>query len=362
MDAIQHTRIVIRGAVQGVGFRPFVFRLASDLGVTGWVSNTGQGVFIEAEGNGAAMSEFMRRLDDDRPPRAVVVSRECAVLDPVGFDRFEIRASAAHAEPSAFVLPDLATCPDCLRELFDPDDRRFRYPFINCTNCGPRFSIIEHLPYDRERTSMRAFTMCPACQREYDDPGDRRFHAQPNACPDCGPSLALWDPAGSILACGDEALANTVAAIARGCIVAMKGLGGFLLMADAGNDDAIRTLRARKHRDAKPFALMFPTLDAVARACRVSPQEGRALTSPESPIVLLRQRGEATSLVASSVAPRNPYLGVMLPYAPLHHLLMRDLGRAVVATSGNVTDEPHLHRRTRGARAAVRPGRSVSHP
>jgi len=337
---LQRARIVIRGAVQGVGFRPFVYRLAASLGVTGWVSNTGQGVFIEAEGDRAILDEFMRRLDDERPPRAVVVSRECAVLDPAGFERFEIRASAGHEEPSAFVLPDVATCPDCLRELRDPGDRRFRYPFINCTNCGPRFSIIEHLPYDRERTSMKAFTMCPECQREYDDPLDRRFHAQPNACPACGPSLALWDPAGAVMAHGDEALAHAVTALARGAIVAVKGLGGFHLMADAGNDTVIRELRARKRRDAKPFALLFPSLADVELACDVSPQEARVLGSPESPIVLLRRRSSPASVIAPSVAPRNPYLGVMLPYAPLHHLLVRDLGRAVVATSGNLADEP----------------------
>jgi hydrogenase maturation protein HypF len=337
---IRRTRIIMRGAVQGVGFRPFVYRLASELGVTGWVSNTGQGVFMEAEGDRATLDEFVRRLDDDRPPRAVIVSRECSVLDPIGFEHFEIRASAAHEEPSAFVLPDLATCPDCLRELFDRRDRRFRYPFINCTNCGPRFSIIEHLPYDRERTSMKSFAMCQACRQEYEDPLDRRFHAQPNACPVCGPSLALWDAAGAELTRGDEAARRAVAAIESGAIVAVKGLGGFLLMTDAGNDNAIRTLRERKHREAKPLALLFPNLVSVERECDVSPLEARALTSPESPIVLLRRRLDHTSLIAPSVAPQNPYLGVMLPCTPLHHLLMRDIGRPVVATSGNLTDEP----------------------
>ena len=338
-DSLQRVRIVVRGAVQGVGFRPFVYRLAAELGVTGWVSNTGQGVFIDAQGDRAALDEFLRRLDDDRPPRAVVVSRECTWLDPSDFERFEIRASATHEEPAAFVLPDLATCAECLRELFDPDDPRFRYPFINCTNCGPRFSIIEHLPYDRERTSMKAFTMCPACRREYDDPLDRRFQAQPDACPACGPALALWDAAGAELARGDDALRRAAAAIATGAIVAVKGLGGFLLMADAADDRAVRALRARKRRDEKPFALLFPSLAEVERECEVSPLEARVLTSPEAPIVLLR-RAQGESSIAPSVAPRNPYFGVMLPYTPLHHLLMRDIGRPVVATSGNLTDEP----------------------
>jgi hydrogenase maturation protein HypF len=340
MDAAQRTRIVIQGAVQGVGFRPFVFRLASDLGVTGWVSNTGQGVCIEAESDRTTLDEFVRRLHDQRPPHAVIVGRECTVLDPVGFEGFEIRASTAHEEPSAFVAPDLATCADCLRELFDPSDRRFRYPFLNCTNCGPRFSIIERLPYDRERTSMKTFAMCPACRSEYANPRDRRYHAQPNACPTCGPSLALWDPVGTETTREDEALRRAAAAIADGAVVALKGLGGFLLMADAGSDDAVARLRARKHREAKPFALLFPNLAAVEQECDVSPQEARVLTSPESPIVLLRRRPAHSSAIAPSVAPRSPYLGVMLPCTPLHHLLMRNIGRPVVATSGNLADEP----------------------
>jgi hydrogenase maturation protein HypF len=326
--------------VQGVGFRPFVYRLASDLGVTGWVSNTGQGVFIEAESDRATLDEFVRRLAHDRPPHAVIVSREWSVLDPVGFERFEIRESGSDDEPSAFVLPDIATCPDCLAELFDSGDRRFRYPFINCTHCGPRFSIIEHLPYDRERTSMKAFAMCPACRREYEDPRDRRFHAQPNACPACGPSLAMWNADGGELAREHDALRQAIDAVDAGGIVAVKGLGGFLLVADARNDEAVRALRVRKHREEKPFALLFPSLADVEHECEVSSLEAALLTSPESPIVLLRRRAGHGSSIAQSVAPRNPYLGVMLPYTPLHHLLMRDLGRPVVATSGNLSDEP----------------------
>jgi hydrogenase maturation protein HypF len=337
---LQRRRIVVRGAVQGVGFRPFVYRLASELGVTGWVSNTGQGVFIEVEGDRATLDEFVRRLDADRPPRAVIVSRECSALDLVGFAGFEIRASRGDEEPSAFVLPDIAPCPDCLRELFDPADRRFRYPFINCTNCGPRFSIIEHLPYDRERTSMRAFTMCPSCAREYHDPLDRRFHAQPNACPVCGPSLAIWDASGVQLAREDDALRRTADALEAGAIVAVKGLGGFVLMADARDVRTVATLRMRKHRESKPLALMFPRLADIERECEVSVDEARVLSSPESPIVLLRRRTGQPSSIAESVAPSNPYLGAMLPATPLHHLLMRDVGRPMVATSGNLTDEP----------------------
>jgi hydrogenase maturation protein HypF len=336
----QRARFVVRGAVQGVGFRPFVYRLASELGITGWVSNTGQGVIIEAECDRPALDAFVGRLHNDRPPRSVIVSLECTWLDPAGYTRFDILTSAAYDEPSAFVLPDLATCPECLRELFDPANRRFRYPFINCTNCGPRFSIIEHLPYDRERTSMKAFAMCPSCRREYEDPGDRRFHAQPNACPSCGPALALWDPSGAELVRDDEALRRAAAAVTGGAIVGVKGVGGFLLVADAGADDAVLALRARKRREEKPFALLFPGLAQVECECEVSPLEARALTSIESPIVLLRRRRDARSSVVRSVAPHNPYLGVMLPSSPLHHLLMREIGRPVVATSGNLTDEP----------------------
>jgi hydrogenase maturation protein HypF len=332
-------RVVVHGAVQGVGFRPFVYRLAGDLELAGWVSNTGHGVFIEVEGPRPAVDRFLVRLDEERPPRAVVASRECSLLDPAGYAGFEIRESEAATEPSAFVLPDIATCSDCLRELLDPADRRFRYPFINCTNCGPRFTIIEGLPYDRDRTSMKTFAMCPACAREYRDPRNRRFHAQPNACPVCGPSLAFWNPGGGVLSVGDQALRQTAAAIASGAIVAVKGLGGFHLLADAASDEAVRRLRARKHREEKPFALLFPSLSSIEAACVVSPIEARLLESPEAPIVLVARRRESAA-IAAAVAPGNPQLGVMLPCTPLHHLLMRDLARPVVATSGNLTDEP----------------------
>lgn len=338
--ALQRLRIVVRGAVQGVGFRPFVYRIAHELGVAGWVSNTGQGVIIEVEAQPDTLDEFQRRLAEERPRHSMVVSCECTVLDAAGFTGFEIRPSGLDEHPSAFVLPDIATCADCLRELFDPGDRRYLYPFVNCTHCGPRFSIIESLPYDRERTSMKAFPMCPACRREYEDPRDRRFHAQPNACPLCGPSLALWDQAGVVAAPEHEALLRAAEAIVAGAIVAVKGLGGFLLLADAGSEPTVQHLRARKHREAKPFALLFPSLADIEAECEVSAVEARALTSPESPIVLLRRRRRHASKIAAGVAPRNPYLGVMLPYTPLHHLLMRKIGRPVIATSGNLSDEP----------------------
>ncbi len=347
-------KIVIRGAVQGVGFRPFVYRLATELQLTGWVLNSAQGVFIEVEGATEQLEEFLRRLPRERPPRAFIQSLEHSWLDPVGYTHFEIRHSDESGQKSAFILPDIATCPDCLGEIFDPNDRRYRYPFTNCTNCGPRFSIIEALPYDRPNTTMKHFAMCRECQAEYENPTDRRFHAQPNACPTCGPHLELWDRQGAVIATHDEALRQAAEAIRSGQIVAMKGLGGFHLVCDACNDQAVQELRRRKHREEKPFALMYPSLELIKAHCEVSELEERLLTSPEAPIVLLRRqaspgpytvppqaaREQSRRSLAPSVAPRNPYLGIMLPYTPLHHLLMAELGFPIVATSGNLSDEP----------------------
>ncbi len=361
-DHLARLRMVIHGAVQGVGFRPFVYRLAMELQLTGWVLNSSQGVFIEVEGAKEQLEEFLRRLQRDKPPRAFIQSLESSWLDPVGYASFEIRHSEESGQKTAFILPDIATCPDCLREIFDPADRRYRYPFTNCTNCGPRFSIIEALPYDRPNTTMKKFTMCSDCQAEYDNPLDRRFHAQPNACAKCGPHLELRDRRGTVLAQHDEALLKATESIRRGQIVAVKGLGGFHLVCDARNDDAVQELRRRKHREEKPFALMYPSLELVKAHCEVSELEERVLVSPESPIVLLQRRPHPQPLsdaergvppfpsgkgprdrscpIAPSVAPRNPYLGIMLPYTPLHHLLMAGLGFPVVATSGNLSDEP----------------------
>jgi hydrogenase maturation protein HypF len=332
------TRLVIRGAVQGVGFRPFVFRLATSLGLRGWVSNSPAGVTLEVEGPAAARRELLLRLAAERPPHSFIQSLEAVELDPAGYADFVIRPSAADGEKTALVLPDIATCPECVREIFDPANRRYRYPFTNCTHCGPRFSILEALPYDRANTSMKRFAMCPACRAEYEDPRDRRFHAQPNACPDCGPHLALWDAAGRELARRDAALAGAVRALRDGAIVAVKGLGGFHLMVLAEDAAAVDRLRARKRREAKPLAVMCPSRAVAARLAEVGPLEARALESPEAPIVLCRRRPDAP--VAGAVAPGNPWLGLLLPYTPLHHLLLADLGRSVVATSGNVSDEP----------------------
>lgn len=335
---IERRRIQIRGLLQGVGFRPFVFRLATDLGLSGAVWNGPTGVTIEVEGIRPSLETFLTRIEKERPIHAVIDRIDTTSLSPVGEVRFEIRASELAGSRETLILPDLATCADCLREIFDPGNRRYRYPFTNCTCCGPRFSMIESLPYDRANTSMRRFQMCDACRAEYENPADRRFHAEPNACPHCGPHLELWEEEGSVRASRDAALLAAADALRQGNIVAVKGLGGFHLMVDARKEEAVQRLRRRKEREAKPFAVMFPTLASVNASCRVTELEASLLSSPESPIVLLKKL--ASSTTAPSVAPDNPYLGVLLPYTPLHHLLTAELGFPVVATSGNRSDEP----------------------
>ena len=282
------------------------------------------------------LEEFLLRIEREKPPRAIIQSLEFSFLDPIGYSEFVIRHSEATGEKTVLILPDIATCPECHHEVGDPGDRRYHYPFTNCTHCGPRFTIIQALPYDRPNTSMAHFPLCPNCRREYEDPLDRRFHAQPVACPVCGPRVELWDGARNCN--GDEAIQEAAQAVREGRILAMKGLGGFLLMVDARSEAAVQRLRERKHREEKPFALLYPSLEMIQKHCFVSPLEERVLTSPESPIVLLRRRPGAE--VAPEVAPENPYLGVMLSYTPLHDLLMQELGFPVVATSGNRSDEP----------------------
>ena len=356
-------RIEIHGAVQGVGFRPFVYRLATELALAGWVINDTRGVFIEIEGAREIAERFLARLPTEIPPRSTVQSLDHAWLPAAGYDRFEIRHSDDQGAKTALILPDIATCPNCLREIFDPSNRRLEYPFTNCTDCGPRYTIIQALPYDRPNTTMRHFVMCPQCQAEYEEPLDRRFHAQPNACPACGPRLAWWgegragdrgvhnrkDTNGHIgtqehggyddeEVYGGRALAAAVAALRVGRIVAVKGLGGFHLMVDARNEMAVALLRERKPRRDKPFAIMAPDLAWVKDHCEVTPEAEAVLTSAESPIVLLSKRDDGG--VAKSVAPDNPSLGVMLPYTPLHHLLLAELGFPIIATSGNAADEP----------------------
>jgi len=336
---MQRARIDIRGAVQGVGFRPFVYRIAHAMGLYGWIINSPQGVSIEVEGSQSELDTFFPRIEKEKPPRSFIQSMEVSILDPVGLGEFEIRESEVDGEIIALVLPDIATCPECREDTFDPANRRYLYPFTNCTNCGPRFSIIEALPYDRPNTTMNSFVMCPACRKEYEDPGDRRFHAQPNACPICGPHMELRGAAGEIISAHHEAIIGAVDGIRSGKIVAIKGIGGFHLVVDAHNDDAVRRLRERKRREEKPLAIMCPSLERLQMECVVSPLEERLLQSPESPIVLLA-RSDKQTMIAGSVGPGNPYLGVMLPYSPLHHILLREFGSPVVATSGNLSDEP----------------------
>ena len=331
-------RVVLHGTVQGVGFRPFIYRLAMELGLTGWVHNTAHGLCLEVEGSREPLQDFLRRLDTDKPPHARIQQRDTSCLAPLGSTTFVIRDSHSRGEKTAMILPDMATCADCLQELFNPQNRRYLYPFINCTHCGPRFSIVEALPYDRPHTTMRHFPLCPACQAEYDDPLDRRFHAQPNACPQCGPQLAFWDSHGRVLATRHDALLAAAMAIRQGAIVAVKSLGGFHLLVDAGNATAVQHLRQRKRRAEKPLALLYPSLEAVQAHCGVSDLEARVLRSAAAPLVLLRRLPAAAPYEA--IAPGNPSFAVMLPANPLHHLLLAECRGAVVATSGNRADEP----------------------
>jgi hydrogenase maturation protein HypF len=351
--------ITVTGVVQGVGFRPFVYNLATGLSLSGWVLNNSGGVDIEVEGTAECVAAFVADLSAKTPPLAHIVSIEVRAIAPQAYTGFEIRRSENQVGRYQLISPDVATCPDCLRELLDPTDRRYRYPFTNCTNCGPRFTIIEDIPYDRPNTTMRVFPMCPDCQAEYDDPSNRRFHAQPNACPVCGPQVWLeetsqredgqagkrggeWESLGPAPRpqhpFGDEAIARAAVLLLAGKIVAIKGLGGFQLACDATNAQAVARLRERKRRPAKPFALMVSTLPDARALCYVSEEAERLITSPQSPIVLMDACPDAA--IAAEVAPNSHTLGVMLPYTPLHHILLNDVGRPLVMTSGNLSEEP----------------------
>lgn len=331
--------VLVVGAVQGVGFRPLVYRIAHRLGLGGAVWNEPGGVRIRLVGPARRVEEFRAALRAECVlPARIDQMRVLSVSETDAAEPFRIAESMSGGVREALVMPDLAVCPACLRELYDPRDRRHRYPFINCTQCGPRYSIITDIPYDRARTTMRAFTMCEACRAEYDNPEDRRFHAQPNACPKCGPTVELWDVNGARLGGRDWAVRAAVQRLRAGQIVAVKGIGGFHLMCDARNETSVRELRRRKRRDEKPFALMAPDIGWARILAEVSDPEADLLRSAAGPIVLLRRR--AGEWIAESVAPNNPYLGLMLPYSPLHHLLLRELECPVVATSGNLSDEP----------------------
>jgi len=330
-------RISVRGVVQGVGFRPFVYQLATKHNLKGWVCNTSGDVKIEVEGERRVLDRFLDDLVAQAPPLARLEDVSVTSHAPQGYSGFEIRHSIAEEGKYQLVSPDIATCKPCLGEVLTPGDRRYRYPFTNCTNCGPRFTIIEDIPYDRPKTTMRNFKMCPQCQREYDDPMDRRFHAQPNACPRCGPSLKLVDGAGNPVP-GDDVLATAAGFLKEGKVLAIKGLGGFLLACDATSDKAVKLLRERKRRPFKPLAIMVSTLDEVRKHCLVSEKEEELLASPQCPIVLLRRKEGST--VSPAVAPNLKYLGVMLPYTPLHHVLLRETGLPLVMTSGNLSEEP----------------------
>lgn len=376
---IQRRRIIVQGIVQGVGFRPFVYGQARRWGLVGFVCNDSQGVTIEIEGADSALDGFQLALREQAPPLARIDSVTTELIPACNEQAFTIAHSQQGVERRALISPDTATCNDCLRELFDPADRRYHYPFINCTNCGPRFTIVQDVPYDREKTTMRVFPMCPACQAEYDDPGNRRFHAQPNACPVCGPQIDLLEKAGEHSLQADKSalgaingslrmmdhsvhLQNRTPAstnadpiitaaqqLAQGAILAVKGLGGYHLACDALNVESVKRLRKRKHREAKPFALMVPDLETARQLCQVSDAEAALLLSRQRPIVLLSQRSNCP--VAPDVAPAYDTLGVMLPYTPLHHLLLRAFAElnelqgshrlpVLVMTSGNLSDEP----------------------
>ncbi|PLX78384.1 MAG: carbamoyltransferase HypF, partial [Desulfuromonas sp.] len=333
----QRTQIRIESIVQGVGFRPFVYREAAACGLTGWVLNDSQGVLIEAEGPPEQLADFLDRLQQRLPPLATITSLQQQEVSPKGDQDFTIRHSQEQSDSSAQIAPDTYVCDDCLQELFDPGDARYRYPFINCTNCGPRYSIVTGIPYDRPKTTMAVFPMCPNCQAEYDDPTSRRFHAQPNACPRCGPQLQLLNADGTPHI-SDTPMETAISLLQQGGILAIKGLGGYHLAVDAGNDAALAELRRRKARDEKPFALMSRNLEQVRQYAKTSPEEERLLSSTERPIVLLEQQDQHG--ISPLVAPRNRYFGVMLPYTPLHYLLLEQHFTALVMTSGNLTDEP----------------------
>ncbi|HIC90628.1 MAG TPA: carbamoyltransferase HypF [Syntrophaceae bacterium] len=330
-------KVTIYGIVQGVGFRPFIYQLAQERQLKGYVANTAFGVDIEVEGDLSAIEGFLRDIEFKKPPLAEITKFDTLFLPLKSYREFTIEHSRADTERSALISSDVSICDDCLKELFDPSDRRYRYPFINCTNCGPRYTIIKDIPYDRNNTTMQVFKMCKACREEYHNPLDRRFHAQPDACWDCGPRLSLHDNKGKLISC-DDPIKKAIELLEHGKILAIKGLGGFHLAVDATNDEAVALLRLRKHREEKPLAMMSRDVHSIRKFAYVTEEEKRLLTSPKRPIVLLRKRERHD--ISREVAPRNKNFGVMLPYTPLHYLIFEGNFLALVMTSGNMSEEP----------------------
>ncbi len=334
---IQRAKATINGIVQGVGFRPFIYQLAKKRGLGGYIANTSSGVDIEVEGDPGEIEGFFQEIHFQKPPLARIVHVERHFLPPQHYRDFIIRKSLVRAQRSTLVSPDMSVCDDCLREMNDPQDRRYRYPFINCTNCGPRYTIIRDIPYDRDKTSMASFSMCKRCQEEYENPLDRRFHAQPNACWDCGPAVFLYESSGRPIE-GVDQISEARKLLKSGKILAIKGLGGFHLAVDATDEKAVQRLRERKNREEKPLALMSRSIEKIKEYAYVTNPEARLLESPEHPIVLLRKK--EPNAISSQVAPRNCYFGVMLPYTPLHSLILQGDFTALVMTSGNISEEP----------------------
>ncbi|MDH3947655.1 MAG: carbamoyltransferase HypF, partial [Gammaproteobacteria bacterium] len=337
-------RLTITGQVQGVGFRPFVYRIAHQHNINGWVQNRRGEVLVFAEASTEKLDRFLYSLLHEAPPLAKPLLTENIAADAEGLEAFTIKTSDANSVAAVHVPPDYYTCPDCLAELHDSHDRRYRYPFINCTQCGPRYTLIKQLPYDRPNTSMVDFPLCPACQREYQDPLDRRFHAEPIACPECGPQLQYVE-SDQIINGTETALTQTLAALNAGMVIAVKGIGGYHLMCDAGNEQAVQQLRDSKPRPDKPLAVMFPAqgedgLAAIREVANLSEMDTALLSDPARPIVLVDKK--PTSILANAVAPQLNQVGVFLPYSPLHHVLLTDFGKPLVATSANISGEPVL--------------------
>jgi hydrogenase maturation protein HypF len=331
-------KIEITGIVQGVGFRPYIYRLARETGLSGYILNNTSGVLIEVEGEKQKLDEFLIRIDAEKPSVSKIYSLRHSFLRDKGFHDFEIRTSRKSGEKRALILPDISVCDECLEDIYSPEDRRFMYPFTNCTNCGPRFTIIQSIPYDRDNTTMKSFTMCAECEKEFHSPRDRRFHAQPDACPVCGPSVRLYDGKGNVICEKAEAVKKAVHSLKGRKIVAVKGIGGYHLMCDATSQETVDALRKKKNREEKPIAVMFPDMEMIKSEAHISPLEERAIRSRERPIVIVRKKH--STVLADSVSPDNRTVGVFLPYSPLHHIILTTLKKPVIATSANLTDEP----------------------